>query len=71
MQIQEKFGDIVRFFVKLHKKGYLVVQYDLKMNFIKIWESSGTAEKALKLKSIYDNICGKTKQCGGFIWKKL
>lgn len=56
---------------KMHKKGYIISQYDLKMNLIKHWATTGEAEKKLKLKSIYDNIIGKTKTCGGYIFKKL
>ena len=41
------------------------------MNFIKIWESISQAQEALNITSIYDNLSGKTKQSGGFIWKKL
>jgi group I intron endonuclease len=54
-----------------HKKGYLILQFDLTSNFINIWGNTEIAHKTLGLSSIYDNISKKTKQCGGYIWKKL
>lgn len=56
---------------RTHKKGYIICQYDLSMNLIKLWENTEKAHKTLGLSSVSDNIKGKTKQCGGFIWKKL
>ena len=56
---------------KLQKKGFIILQYDLDMNFIQIWENITEAEKALNLTSIYDNISGKTKKCNNYIFKKL
>jgi hypothetical protein len=56
---------------KLQKKGFIIIQYNLNMEFIKIWGTIKEAEDALKLTSIYDNICGKTKKCGQYIFKKL
>lgn len=44
-----------------HKKGAIVLQYDDKMNFIDAYDSIELAQKKLGLKSIYDNIIGKTK----------
>ena len=41
------------------------------MNFIKIYSTLQEAQKATNIKSIYDNLSGKTKQAGGFIWQKL
>jgi len=54
-----------------HRINFIILQYDKNMNFIKIWESISQAQKALNITSIYDNLSGKTKQSGGFIWKKL
>jgi group I intron endonuclease len=56
---------------KSHRRGYIILQYDINHNFIKIWGNTELAQKELNLSAIYDNISGKTKQCGGFIWKKL
>ena len=48
-----------------------VIQYDLKMIFIKNWISLAEAEKALNISK--SSICqcakGKNKTGGGFIWK--
>jgi hypothetical protein len=40
-------------------------------NFIKEWESILSAAQTLNLKScnISNNIAGRTKFCGNFIWK--
>ena len=54
-----------------HKHNFIILQYDLKMNFIKIWSNITEAQKLLNITSIYDNLSGKTKQAGGFIWQKL
>jgi hypothetical protein len=57
-----------KFFEKLdntknpqHKKGAIVLQYDLEMNFIDAYDSIQSAQKKLGLTSILDNITGKTK----------
>lgn len=54
-----------------HKKDFIILQYDNSMNFIKIWSCISEAQKALNITSIYDNLSGKIKMSGGFIWKKL
>jgi group I intron endonuclease len=54
-----------------HRINFIVVQYDLKMNFIQIYPTLQEAQKLSGIKSIYDNLSGKTKQAGGFIWQKL
>jgi group I intron endonuclease len=50
--------------------NYVVFQYDLEGKFIKAWKTTKDAEKALGLSSIYDNISGKTKKSGNYIFKK-
>jgi hypothetical protein len=45
----------------LHKKGFIILQYDLKMNYIEAYDSIEDAQKTLGLNSIYDNIIGKTR----------
>jgi len=54
-----------------HRINFIVLQYDLKMNFINIYGTLQLAQKATNVKSIYDNLSGKTKQAGGFVWQKL
>ena len=51
---------------KISKK---VIQYDLKGNFIKEWESIAKASKELKLSKIWEVCNGKRNKCGNFIWK--
>jgi hypothetical protein len=44
-----------------HAKGYIILQYDLKMNYIDAHDSIESAQKKLGVTSIYDNLIGKTK----------
>lgn len=50
-----------------------VAQYDLNMNLIRIWETSGDIEKAgiATHSHINEACCGKRKQHHGYIWKYL
>lgn len=53
------------------KQGRPVLQYSMKMEFIKEWNTGKEAAKELGLDSANLNNCchGKRKSCGGFIWK--
>ena len=44
-----------------HKKGFIILQYDSEMNYVRAYDSIENAQKMLGLKSIYDNIIGKTR----------
>jgi group I intron endonuclease len=44
-----------------HKRGYIILQYDSDMNYIDAYDSIEEAQKQIKVKSIYDNIIGKTR----------
>ena len=46
---------------KNHKKGYIVLQYDLNMNYINIYDSIEHAQRELNITSVYDNLIGKTR----------
>jgi group I intron endonuclease len=46
---------------KTHKKGYIILQYDFNMNYINAFDSIESAQRQLNIKSIYDNIIGKTR----------
>jgi predicted GIY-YIG superfamily endonuclease len=46
---------------KTHKKGYIILQYDSSMNYINAYDSIQEAQRQLNIKSIYDNIIGKTR----------
>ena len=50
---------------------FIIAQFDLKGNFIKLFPGIEEAQKELHLTSIYDNISGKTKKSGNFVFKKL
>lgn len=49
-----------------------VVQYDINMNIVKIWDSTSDASKELNInKSSINNCCaGRYKTAGGFIWRR-
>lgn len=53
------------------KQGKKVIQYDLKMNIIKIWNKISDAEKELKIShGKISMVCkNKRKKAGGYIWK--
>lgn len=53
------------------KRFKSILQYDLKGNFIKEWQSISKAEKCLKIfhSGIIKVAQGKRKTSGGFIWK--
>lgn len=46
---------------RFHKKGFIILQYDSEMNYIRAYDSIENAQKILGVKSIYDNIIGKTR----------
>ena len=46
---------------KNHKKGYIVLQYDLNMNYINVYDSIEHAQRELNITSVYDNLIGKTR----------
>ena len=46
-----------------------IAQYTINGEFIRTWESIAEAENTLGLTSISNNILGKTKYCGNFIWR--
>lgn len=52
-------------------KHKTILQFDLNGNFLKEWESTKLAAKELNLNApnICNNLKGKTKYCGKFIWK--
>ena len=56
---------------KKHSNGKKVIQYDLKGNFIKEWDSVSDAARTLNvsISNIRDVCTGKTKTALGFIWK--
>jgi hypothetical protein len=53
------------------KKRKSILQYDLDGNFIKEWEYIREAAKELKLNpsGISNNIAGRIKYCGKWVWK--
>jgi hypothetical protein len=51
-------------------KGRQVYQYDLKMNFIRKWETITMASRELKLtKQMISRACGLNIPYGGYFWK--
>lgn len=62
-------SEIVKERLRLCKYKYNTEQYDLEGNFIKLWPNPSTAIKELKIKSIFENLKGRSKTAGGFIWK--
>lgn len=58
--------------INFHRRFHFVIaQFDLNGNFIKLFPGIEEAQKELHLTSIYDNISGKTKKSGNFVFKKL
>lgn len=55
----------------LNKIKKPIMQYDLKFNFVKEWDSIKQVEEKLKIDHSNISKCckGKRKQCGGYIWK--
>ena len=55
------------------RKRFIIVQFDQYNNYINIYPGVEQAQKILNLKSIFDNISGKTKFCGKekYIFRKL
>lgn len=49
--------------------GKPILQYDIDGSLIKEWYSTQEAQNQLGLKGINNNLKGRTKTCGGFIWK--
>jgi group I intron endonuclease len=49
--------------------GKPILQCYINGNLIKEWYSTRDAENKLGLKGITNNLKGRTKTCGGFIWK--
>lgn len=56
---------------KYHNCSKVVLQYDLKNNYLKEWESITKASKETKINyySISNNCRGKQKKAGNYIWK--
>jgi hypothetical protein len=50
-----------------HSSSKKIYQYDVKGNLIKVWDSYSQAERENK-GNIKNNILGKTKHSGGYIW---
>ena len=46
-----------------------VVQYDMNMNIIKIWDGINIAMKETKCRHIVECCKGKIKSSGGYIWR--
>lgn len=46
-----------------------VIQYDMNMNIIKIWDGINTAMKETKSRHIVECCKGKIKSSGGYIWR--
>jgi hypothetical protein len=55
--------------LRLCKYKYNLEQYDLQGNFIKLWPNPTTAIKELGIKGIFENLKGRSKTAGDFIWK--
>lgn len=53
------------------KNGKKVIQYDLQMNVIKVWDSAKKAGRELKIDcSCITKCCrGKRAKCGGYKWQ--
>jgi hypothetical protein len=51
------------------RKTKIVIQYDLKMQFIKKWSSMKEASKEMNTNHISECCKGKRKTAGGYIWK--
>jgi group I intron endonuclease len=49
--------------------GKPILQYDINNKLIKEWYSTQEAQNQLGIKGINNNLKGRTKTCGGFIWK--
>ena len=52
-----------------HNRCTPILQYDIDGNFIKEWKSIKQAKIETGLKTIGDYLLGRTKSCGGYIWK--
>ena len=58
-----------RKFGKENKFSKKVIQYDLKMNFIKIWDSIEEARKTLHISNI-SSVCNhRRNKAGNYIWR--
>jgi hypothetical protein len=55
----------------VYKKGKTILQYNLKGDFIKEWESIKLSSKTLNIprSSISSNLNQRYKSAGGYIWK--
>jgi group I intron endonuclease len=51
------------------KLGKPILQYDLKGNLIKEWNTIKEAKNTLKIKGIIECLKNRAKTSGGFIWK--
>lgn len=49
--------------------GIPILQYDINGNLIREWYSTQEAQKGLGIKGINNNLKGRVKTCGGFVWK--
>lgn len=54
---------------RISKMKKAIIQYDLKGNYLKTWNSIKEAEDKLKINNISKVLCGKYKKCGNYIWK--
>ena len=52
-----------------HKSGKVTLQFDLQGNFIKEYKSASEAIRQTGIKGILQNLSGKYKTTGGFIFK--
>jgi hypothetical protein len=58
----------INFKLSTHKNSIPILQYDLNGNFIKEYESVASAIKQTKIKGILNNISGRAKTAGGYIF---
>jgi hypothetical protein len=61
--IKQKFSESKR------NKSKIILQYDIKNNFIKEWRSVPDIVDDLGVKGVYNCLKGYSKSSGGFIWK--
>ena len=52
-----------------HNRCSPILQYNIEGNFIREWKSIKQAKIETGLKTIGDYLLGRTKSCGGYIWK--
>jgi hypothetical protein len=61
------------FKLSTHKSSIPILQHDLQGNFIKEWDSISIAIKQTKIKGILNNVSGRAKTAGRYIfsYKKI